>query len=266
MNNVSTLSCIAPIPAQVPNNFLQPERGSDAAIYQKGTQMKNIKAIVFDLYGTLYDVQSVSQACEECYPTHGESIARLWRQKQLEYTWLRSLMGRYANFEQATEDALRYSCAHLQLTLDAATHRRLSDAYLHLSPHRDTPAALQRLHNAGIPLGIISNGSHNSIAQVVDNSNLSWAFRELISVETVQVFKPHTSVYTLAEKRMGEPKENILFVSSNAWDASAASHYGFPVCWVNRHNGVFDELEATPTYIATDLDEMADTVLEQAHA
>lgn len=258
--------CFAHIPGPTPNDFFHHDRGSNAAIYQKAIQMKNIKAIVFDLYGTLYDVQSVSQACEECYPTHGESIARLWRQKQLEYTWLRSLMGRYANFEQATEDALRYSCAHLQLPLDGDTHRRLSDAYLRLSPHRDTPAALQRLHNAGIPLGIISNGSHNSIAQVVSNSNLSWAFRELISVETVQVFKPHTSVYTLAEKRMGEPKENILFVSSNAWDASAASHYGFPVCWVNRYNGVFDELEARPTYTAADLGEMADAVLEQAHA
>lgn len=225
--------------------------------------MKNIQSIVFDLYGTLYDVQSVSTACEEAYPTMGDAIAILWRQKQLEYTWLRSLMDRYVNFEKATEDALRYTCAHFGLKLDETLHRRLSDAYLHLDPHRDTPATLRRLRDAGFVLGVISNGSITSISQVVENSGLSWAFDDLISVESVQVFKPHSSVYALAETRMGLPREKVLFVSSNAWDATAAAHFGFPVCWVNRRKSVFEEMDAHPTYTVPDLETMADMLLEQ---
>lgn len=228
--------------------------------------MKNIQSIVFDLYGTLYDVQSVSNACEKAYPNMGDAIATLWRQKQLEYTWLRSLMDRYVNFENATEDALRYTCGHLGLELDETLHRQLSDAYLRLQPHRDTPGALRRLHNAGFPMGIISNGSTASISQVVENSELGWAFEQLISVESVQVFKPHSKVYALAEARMGLPRENILFVSSNAWDATAAAHFGFPVCWVNRRNSVFDEMGARPTYTAPNLQTMADMLVEHRDA
>ena len=193
----------------------------------------------------------------------GDAIAILWRQKQLEYTWLRSLMDRYVNFEKTTEDALRYTCAHFELKLDETLHRRLSDAYLHLQPHRDTPAALQRLRDAGFPLGIISNGSIATISQVVENSKLGWAFDDLISVESVQVFKPHSSVYALAETRMGLPRENVLFVSSNAWDATAAAHFGFPVCWVNRRNSVFEEMGVRPTYTAPNLETMTDMLLEQ---
>lgn len=225
--------------------------------------MKNIHSIVFDLYGTLYDVQSVSTVCEEAYPDMGEAIAILWRQKQLEYTWLRSLMDRYVNFEKATEDALRYACGHLGLKLDENLHRRLSDAYLRLQPHRDTPAALRRLRDAGLPMGIISNGSTASISQVVENSGLGWAFDQLISVESVQVFKPHSSVYALAETRMGQPRENVLFVSSNAWDAAAAAHFGFPVCWVNRRNSVFEEMGVRPAYTVPHLEAMTDMLLEQ---
>jgi 2-haloacid dehalogenase len=119
------------------------------------------------------------------------------------------------------------------------------------------------LKAAGIPLGIISNGSRQSIEQVVTNSEMKWAFDELISVEEQQVFKPDNRVYSLAEKRMGQPRENILFISSNAWDASAASHFGFPVCWINRQNGVFDELDARPTHTVRDLGAMADWLFEQ---
>lgn len=225
--------------------------------------MKNIQGILFDLYGTLYDVHSVSRVCDEVYPEHGEEISRLWRQKQLEYTWLRSLMDRYVNFEKVTEDALRFTFAQLGLPLDDKTHQRLSDAYLRLNPYQDTPEALRRLKEAGIPLGIISNGSHRSIEQVLTNSDMKWAFDELISVEELQVFKPHNRVYSFAEKRMGHPRENILFISSNAWDASAASHFGFPVCWINRHNGAFDELDARPTHTLRDLSAMADWLFEQ---
>jgi 2-haloacid dehalogenase len=224
--------------------------------------MKNFRGIVFDLYGTLYDVHSVTHACERAFPGKGAAISQLWRQKQLEYTWLRSLMDKYVNFETATGDALGYTCAALGLPLDAETAFTLSEQYLRLEPHAEASQALHRLKEASIPLAIISNGSHKSIAQVVNNSSMGWAFDELISVEDVQVFKPHPKVYELAERRMGHSREHILFVSSNGWDASAASLFGFPVCWVNRKLGPFDVLGATPTVVTEDLAAMADWVLE----
>ena len=223
--------------------------------------MKSTQAIVFDLYGTLYDVHSVARLCDDLYPARGDALSRLWRQKQLEYTWLRSLMGLYVNFETVTEDALRHSCAHLGLPLDAVTEQRLSDAYLRLNPFPDTPLALRRLKAAGLPLGILSNGSHYSIEQVVSNSGLNRAFDHLISVEEVKVFKPDNRVYALAEQRMGYAREEILFVSSNAWDASGAAHFGFPVCWINRQGGVFDELGIRPRQTVPDLEAMTDWLL-----
>jgi len=223
--------------------------------------MRNLRSIVFDLYGTLYDVYSVARLCDETYPGKGDQLSRLWRQKQLEYTWLRSLMGQYADFEQVTEDALRHGCAHLGLPLDAATRQRLSEAYLRLSPFPGIPVALQRLKSAGFRLGILSNGSRHSIAQVVSNSGMNWAFDHLISVEEVRVFKPDHRVYGLAEQRMGCAREEILFVSSNAWDASGAAHFGFPVCWINRQQGVFEELGVRPTHTVPDLETMSDWLL-----
>ncbi|MEN3276968.1 MAG: 2-haloacid dehalogenase [Massilia sp.] len=223
--------------------------------------MKDIRAVVFDLYGTLYDVHSVVRLCDDIYPGQGDALARLWRQKQLEYTWLRSLMGLYVNFEMVTGDALRFGCAQLRLPLDAATQQRLSEAYLRLSPFPDTLDALKRLRSAGLPLGILSNGSRYSIGQVVGNAGMHWAFDQLISVEEVQVFKPDKRVYRLAEQRMGCKREEILFISSNAWDASGAAHFGFPVCWIDRQGAVFDELGVRPTHTVPDLGAMADWLL-----
>jgi len=223
--------------------------------------MQPVQGIIFDLYGTLYDVHSVVQACEAAYPGQGEAISCLWRQKQLEYTWLSSLMGRYASFEQRTEEALRYTCKHLALPMNDATLQRLNQAYLHLAPHADTADALHRLKASGLPMGIASNGSHHSIERVVGHSGLGWAFDQLISVEDVKVFKPDSRVYSLAEQTMGLPRDRLLFVSSNSWDATGARHFGFPVCWVNRQGAVFDELGATPTRVVRDLGEMADWLL-----
>ncbi|MDL2356727.1 MAG: haloacid dehalogenase type II [Pseudomonadota bacterium] len=224
--------------------------------------MKSFRGIVFDLYGTLYDVHSVAGICEQAFPGKGAAMSQLWRQKQLEYTWLRTLMDKYVNFETVTDDALRFTCAALGLMLEDDMARALGDLYLRLEPHPETAEALHRLKDAGIPLGIISNGSHKSIAQVVNNSSMGWAFDELISVEDVQVFKPHPKVYELAERRMGHGRDQILFVSGNGWDASAASLFGFPVCWTNRNLGPFDVLGATPTVVTEDLTAMADWVLE----
>lgn len=222
--------------------------------------MSDTKAIVFDLYGTLYDVHSVVQQCDATYPGRGVDISNMWRQKQLEYTWLRSLMGQYISFEQATQDALVYTCNHLRLALDQATCGMLCNAYLNLSPYPEVPDALQRLKGMGQPLAILSNGSDFSIDSVVKNSGLQQYFSYLLSVERVKVFKPDSRVYTLACEALGLSPQQILFVSSNAWDAAGARHFGFDVCWVNRRDNTFDELGAAPSYVVAGLDDIPEII------
>jgi 2-haloacid dehalogenase len=219
--------------------------------------MKDIRGIVFDLYGTLYDVHSVAEACEGFYPRRGRELSVLWRQKQLEYTWLRSLMKQYLKFEQITEDALKFSCTHLGLPLDDLCRATLCDAYLHLQPHPEVPAALNALKALGLPLAILSNGSAQSINAVVRHSGLLPQFDHLLSVDDVQVFKPNPKVYELAERRLSLPRASVLFVSSNAWDATGAAHYGYTTCWVQRGHATFDEMGQRPAYTVAGIDEIA---------
>ncbi|QCP52156.1 haloacid dehalogenase type II [Trinickia violacea] len=226
--------------------------------------MKHIEGIVFDLYGTLYDVHSVAGRCSEYFPGRGLEISLIWRQKQLEYTWLRSLMGHYLSFEEATEHALLYTCKHLKLPLNDEARRTLCDAYLKIQPFPEVHAALAELQSMGLPLAILSNGSVNSIRNVVGHSGLTSRFAHLISVETVEVFKPHPNVYHLAEKAFDLHRSQILFVSSNAWDASGARHFGFPVCWINRTGNTFDELGQTPDHVINSLDQLP-RLLKQTH-
>ena len=221
----------------------------------------DIDGIVFDLYGTLYDTADVARACEDAFPARGAELARMWRAKQLEYTWLRSLMDRFTGFDVVTEDALHFTCAELGLTLDPATQRRLCNAWLHLPPFAEIPAGLRRLKEARLPLAVLSNGSHGTLAQVVGNADMQWAFDHVLSVDEVQVFKPHPKVYLLAEQRLATPRDRLLFVSSNAWDASGAKLFGFRVCWINRHGRPFDELGTTPDLELPDLGALAEWVL-----
>jgi 2-haloacid dehalogenase len=215
--------------------------------------MTRFKGIVFDLYGTLYDVHSVARRCDALLPGRGHEMSALWRQKQLEYTWLRSLMGEYAPFEAITEDALRYTCAQLKLSLSEQTLTALSDEYLTIQPHAEVPAALAALQQTGVALAILSNGSARSIDSVVAHSGLQDRFAHLLSVDEVRVFKPHPLAYALAETKLDAPRGDILFVSSNPWDASGARRFGFPVCWVNRSGNAFDELGQKPTHVVPDL-------------
>lgn len=221
----------------------------------------DIQGIVFDLYGTLYDLGSVTRACEKAFPTRGVQLADTWRRKQLEYTWLRTLMERFADFDAVSEDALVFSCEDMGLALDAGTRRRLCDEYLKLQPYADMPASLRRLKDAGLPLAILSNAAQGSLTQVIGNSGMKWGFEHLISVDEAVVFKPHRKVYLLAEARMAMRRENLLFVSSNTWDAAAAKAFGFPVCWINRQQRPFDQLGAMPTVEVADLEAMAEWVL-----
>lgn len=224
----------------------------------------HISGIVFDLYGTLYDVQAIAHACEDAFPTNGAGMARLWRSKQLEYSWLRSLTGRYVPFDKVTADALVFACADMGLELDPATARRLCDAWLHLAPFPDMPASVRRLKDAGLPLAVLSNGARHALDSLLVNSAMTWGFEHVISVDEVQVFKPHPQVYGLAEQHLQTARENLLFVSANAWDASAARQFGFPVAWINRQQRPFDQLGTVPTVELPDLDAMAEWVLVQS--
>jgi 2-haloacid dehalogenase len=219
--------------------------------------VKKIKAIVFDLYGTLYDVHSVAKLCDKYHPGRGRDISTLWRQKQLEYTWLHSLMESGIDFDQATSDALAYTANRLKLPLDNVAHARLCDAYMRIDPFPEVPAALEKLQAMGIPLAILSNATSASLRNVVLHSGLAYLFAHLLSADEAGIFKPHSKVYALAEPALQCDRSEILFVSTNAWDAAGAGHFGFQVCWINRDGVVFDELRQSPDRIVGGLDELA---------
>jgi len=200
------------------------------------------QALVFDAYGTLYDVHSVIQRCDQLWPGKGTALSQLWRAKQLEYTWQRTLMRRYLRFSQITRDALEYACAALKLPLDGAKAETLWQEYLRLAPYADVPGALQRF--AGRKLAILTNGSPDMIEPLVQHSGLQ--FDAVLSVDAVKQFKPVPEVYQLAIDRLGVAKEAIGFVSSNCWDALGAKSFGFRVYWINRTGAPVDKLGFQP--------------------
>ncbi len=207
-----------------------------------------IDAFVFDAYGTLFDVHSVMQRCESWWPGKGAALSQAWRTKQLEYTWQRSLMRRYAPFSQVTREALEYACSSLGLPLDAGKTDILMQDYLKLAVYPDVPAALARLkRNQAIPSrkqAILSNGSPDMLLPLVSHSRLS--FDAVISVDELKIFKPAPEVYALAVKKLAIPAERIGFVSSNCWDALGAKSFGFTVYWINRAGAPVDHLGFSP--------------------
>lgn len=216
--------------------------------------MTQIKAIVFDAYGTLFDVHSVVQKADEFFPGKGKMISKIWRQKQLEYTWLRSLMGRYQNFWYVSDDALSYSLRKLGLGDTLNIRTQILEEYLSLQPFAEVEETLHSLKN--ISLTILSNGNPEMLLAVVENAGLTGFFAEIISVDQLKIYKPVMDVYQLAIDKLGVDKEEILFVTSNPWDASGAKSFGFHVCWVNRHNEPFDELNVQPDVVVSNLKEL----------
>jgi 2-haloacid dehalogenase len=206
-----------------------------------------VQALVFDAYGTLYDVHSVARRCESRYPGKGARLSQLWRAKQLEYTWQRSLMQRYVPFSQVTREALEHSCEALGLAFDAS----LLGEYLTLALYPEVQAALERLP---VKKAILSNGSPDILDPLVRQSGLQLDC--VLSVHELKVFKPAPQVYELAVKRLGVPKEAIGFVSSNCWDALGAKSYGFTVYWINRGNAPLDRLGFQPDAVLKSLDEI----------
>jgi 2-haloacid dehalogenase len=192
----------------------------------------NIKAVVFDAYGTLYDIQSVATVTEEAFPGYGDLITQIWRIKQLEYTWLRSLMQRYQDFSVVTRDSLAYTLRILGLRHDADVFDRIMDKYLHLDPYPDAAAALAALR--GRKLAILSNGSSAMLKALVRNSGLGRVLDATISIDSQKVFKPAPQAYTLIESVLGLPPAEVLFVSSNPWDACGAKAFGLNVAWIER--------------------------------
>jgi 2-haloacid dehalogenase len=191
-----------------------------------------IKAVVFDAYGTLYDIQSVASVTEAAFPGYGEIITQVWRIKQLEYTWLRSLMRRYEDFSVITRDSLAYTLKILGLPYDDAAFERLMDKYLHLDLYPDAMAALAAMKDR--KLAILSNGSTGMLTALVANSGLDRVLDATISIDSQKIFKPAPEAYTLIEARLGVPPAEVLFISSNPWDACGAKAFGLNVAWIER--------------------------------
>jgi 2-haloacid dehalogenase len=191
-----------------------------------------IKAVVFDAYGTLYDVQSVADVTEDAFPGYGGIITQVWRIKQLEYTWLRSLMRRYEDFSVVTRDALTYTLKGLGLGYDAETFERIMAKYLDLDLYPDAMIALEAMRDR--KLAIFSNGSPAMLNALVKNSGLDRVLDATISVDTRKVFKPSPDAYTLIESTLSIPPSDVLFVSSNPWDACGAKSFGLNVAWIER--------------------------------
>ena len=215
------------------------------------------RAYVFDAYGTLFDVHSVIEA-GRAVTSEPQALSTLWRQKQLEYTWLRSLMGRYEDFWTVTEQALRFALARLGIAASEVQVRTLMDAYLTLDCFPEVPTALARL--AGTRLAILSNGSPRMLESAVRTSGLGEMLRHVLSVDAVRVYKPSPRVYELGPRALGVPARDTLFVSSNAWDVAGAKAYGFVTCWCNRAGAPMDELGVEADYEVERLDRIAEAL------
>ena len=191
-----------------------------------------IKAVVFDAYGTLYDIQSVAAVTEEAFPGYGDIITQIWRIKQLEYTWLRSLMMRYQDFSAITRDSLAYTLRVLGLEHDSGAFERIMDKYLHLDLYPGAMSALAAMRNR--KLAILSNGSSGMLEALVHNSGLNRVLDATISVDARKMFKPAPDAYSLIEAVLGVPPAEVLFISSNPWDACGAKAFGLNVAWIER--------------------------------
>jgi 2-haloacid dehalogenase len=219
--------------------------------------MTTPRAYLFDAYGTLFDVHSVIEA-GRAITGDPQALSNMWRQKQLEYTWLRSLMGRYEDFWSVTEEALRFAIRRLDIAASEEQIQALMRAYLSLACFPEVTAALARLEDR--PLGILSNGSPRMLDAAVRSSGLAGMIQHVLSVDAVRIYKPSPRVYELGTRALGLPAGDILFVSSNAWDVAGAQAFGYRVCWCNRGRAPMEGLGMRPDHEVGRLDEIADTV------
>jgi 2-haloacid dehalogenase len=216
--------------------------------------MPDARAVVFDAYGTLFDVHSVVAACREV-TADPEALSQQWRAKQLEYTWLRALMGRYEDFWEVTRAALRFALRRLQVEATEAQVDRLMDAYLSLAAFPEVADALRALRPRHT-LAILSNGSPRMLQAAVASSGLGPYLHHVLSVDALRTFKPDPRVYGLAFRTLGVPKNTVAFVSSNSFDVVGAKAFGFQVSWCNRAGAPLDELGFAPDVTVRRLDEL----------
>jgi 2-haloacid dehalogenase len=209
-----------------------------------------LKALVFDAYGTLFDVFSITTLCEDLFPGYGKQLANLWRKKQLEYSWLRSLMSRYRGFGGVTEDALVYSAKSLNLEITDSERAQLMDSYLHLATFPDVKPGLEELRKIGVRLAILSNGEPEMLRAAVESADLSRFFSDAIfSVDSMKEFKPSPRVYDQLPSGLKIDKQEIGFVSANNWDVNGASSAGFATFWIQRSGlETPEELGYPPTH------------------
>jgi 2-haloacid dehalogenase len=223
-------------------------------------KLHGIQACVFDAYGTLFDVNSAAHSAQDILQEKWHPLAELWRAKQLQYTWLRGLSGRHADFWQVTGDALDFAMSSLHLE-DPAVRDRLMSLYLTLSTYPDVPETLRRLKAAGVKLAMLSNGTPAMLAAASTNAGIADLFDAVLSVEEVKVYKPHPSVYKLACDRLNVAAASICFLSSNGWDAYSAKAFGFRVLWCNRAGQAPERIPETPDGQIVTLAELPDIVL-----
>jgi len=213
--------------------------------------MKDIKAIVFDAYGTLFDVNSAAEKCKGKIGDKWEGFANFWRTTQLEYTWLRSLMKRHKDFWQVTEDSLDKSMKAYKI--DASMKSELLNLYKVLSPYPEVKEVLKKLKEKKYRLAILSNGTPTLLNKLVKSNNLENIFDNLFSIEEVGIYKPDSKVYDIPIKKYQIKAEEIIFLSANTWDVSGSGNYGYNAIWVNRNKNVFDKLDYKPKNEVSDL-------------
>ena len=206
--------------------------------------MKNIKAIIFDAYGTLFDVNSAAEKCKNKIGEKWEPFANYWRTTQLEYTWLRSLMGRHQDFWKVTEQSLDKSMKIFQI--DTSMKDELLDLYKVLSTFPEVKETLKKLKEKNYKLAILSNGTPSLLKELVSSNNLESIFDDVLSIEEEKIYKPHPNVYNIPIKKYQIEKNQFAYLSSNTWDVSAAGNFGFNAVWVNRNKNIFDNLDYKP--------------------
>lgn len=219
---------------------------------QTAPPLKSIKTFVFDAYGTLFDVFSVTALCEQLFPGNGNALAELWRAKQLQYSLLRSVMGRYKDFWQLTQDGLVYAAKRLKLDLTPDRHKRLMDAYLNLSVFPDVKPGLEALKKLGVGLAILSNGEPKMLDAAARAAGISTLLDAILSANDVKIFKPSPAVYKLVSKRMHVGTSDAGFVSANSWDVHGAASAGLITFWIQRAAGESpEELGSTETRVVS---------------
>ncbi len=216
--------------------------------------MKNIKAIIFDAYGTLFDVNSAAEKCKDKIGDKWEDFANYWRTTQLEYTWLRSLMNRHKDFWQVTEDSLNKSMKAFKI--DSSMRSELLDLYKTLATFSEVPEVLKSLKDKNYKIGILSNGTPALLNELVKNNKLDNLFDDIFSIEEVGIYKPDSKVYDMPIKKYKIQKNEVAFLSANTWDVSGGGNYGYSSIWVNRNNNIFDNLDYLPKIQITNLKQL----------